>query len=758
MILIFSLAIFVAAALLFAVQPMTAKALLPLLGGSPSVWTTCMLFFQGVLLGGYAYAHLVTTRLRRPAQLALHLALVLAGLAAGWWALGLSPEPPAERSPIPWLLVTLGLMVGPTFFALSSAGPLLQRWFSATGHRRADDPYFLYAASNAGPMLGLLSYPFLVEPALALGEQRRVWLGGFVVFVALIGACGVLMARKRAGAPAPDPNPVPVPPPAEVKADARNPALERLVWVALAFIPSSLLLGVTTYISTDVAAIPLLWVLPLALYLLSFIVAFGAPARRLITWLRYPAAVGIVAAALLVLFHVEGVVAAMIVLHLAAFTLAATFCHASLAARRPRVERLTEFYLLLSVGGALGGVFNAIIAPAIFPDAYEYPLALILAAGALPWIGGVTGLGAGRVSLVRLARFLPPIVLTTYTVIIVTLYPVQDASAGLAAFLVLVGVPAAIALAASRDGLSLALCLLAIAGVRVTRQLTNPELLLIDRTFFGVHRVVTGEEEVVAVDEVSGMATAFPVFALYHGSTLHGDQVKHPHMSRMPSAYYHPSGPMGDVFAALREDGKPLRVGVLGLGAGALASYGRPGDHFTYFEIDPLVLHIARDTGLFTYLRDTQARLDVELGDGRLRLAEHDDAEFDLLVFDAFTSDAVPVHLISVEAIALYLTKVREGGLVVMNLSNRRLDLVPIVANACARLGTAGILRDDEDITERQGAEGKLPSIWTVIARDRAELGRVPDQSPAWIPLAPVPGKPTWTDDFSSITDVMMWR
>ncbi|MEZ6241504.1 MAG: fused MFS/spermidine synthase [Phycisphaerales bacterium] len=763
MIVIYSLAIFVAAALLFAVQPMTAKGLLPLLGGSPSVWTTCMLFFQGVLLAGYAYAHLVTTRLGRLGQLGVHLPVVLLGLAAGWWALGLRAQPPREDSPIPWLLMTLALMVGPAFFALSSAGPLLQRWFSATGHKRANDPYFLYAASNAGSMLGLLSYPFLIEPAMALGEQRRAWLGGFVLFVLLVGVCGVLMARKRSGAPEParEPNPVPVPPPEDVRERGRSKTLERLAWIALAFIPSSLLLGVTTYISTDVAAIPLLWVLPLALYLLSFIIAFGGRADRLIRWLRYPAAVAIVVAALIVLFYVEGVVVLSIGLHLTAFTLAATFCHASLAARRPRVERLTEFYLLLSVGGALGGVFNAIVATALFPDAWEYPIALILAAAALPWAGGVTGLARprGGIRWSSVVRFAPPVVLTVYMVLAVTFYTTLDASAKPTALLVLVVVPAVIALTASRDGLSLALCLLAIAGVRVTRQLTDPNLLLMDRTFFGVHRVVMGEEEVILRDDNTGFEVVYPVYSLYHGSTRHGDQIQgHPELSRIPSTYFHPTGPLGDIFGALQEREGPRRIGILGLGAGSMAAYGRPGDHITYFEIDPLVVHIARDSGRFTYLRDTPARVDIELGDGRLRLAEHPDGEFDLLIFDAFSGDAVPVHLVSVEAIALYRAKVKPGGLVVMNISNRRLNLAPIVANACARLGLAGALRDDQVVTDLQAAEGKLPSSWTVLAGAEEDLAPIAARSPGWWRLEPVPDKPTWTDEFSSITDVMIWR
>ncbi len=764
MILVYSLAIFVAAALLFAVQPMTAKGLLPMLGGSPSVWTTCMLFFQTVLLGGYLYAHVLTTRFGRRSQVAVHAVLVLAGLAGGVWALGYESEPPAEGSPIPWLLMTLALVVGPAFFALSSAGPLVQRWFGATSHRRAKDPYFLYAASNAGSMLGLLSYPFLIEPWLALDAQRRAWVGAFVVFVVLIIACGVLMARARVGAgdhePGEEPSPVPVPV-ADQPEPTRSRAGERLVWVGLAFIPSSLLLGVTTYISTDVAAIPLLWVLPLAIYLLSFIAAFGMDTGRLIRWLRYPSAVAVVAAALLVLFFIEGVVAVMIGVHLVAFALVATYCHASLASRRPRVERLTEFYLLLSVGGALGGAFNAIVAPAVFPDAYEYPLALILAAAALPWVGGLTGVGAGPggIRWSSIVRFAPPIVLALYMVLVVALYPVQSASDGPVPMLVLVGVPAAIALTACRDGLSLALCLLAIAGVRITRQVTNPDILLLDRTFFGVHRVVMGEEEVFAFNSQTGAVTEFPVYSIYHGSTRHGGQVKdHPFLGRRPTAYYHETGPLGDVFGSLHARGEPLRVGILGLGAGAMSAYGRDGDHFTYFEIDPLVVHIARDSGLFSYLRDTRARTDIELGDGRMRLEEHPDGEFDLLIFDAFSGDAVPVHLISVEAVELYRRKVRPGGLVVMNISNRRLDLVPIVANACARLGIAGAVRDDYSVTEEQHAEGKLPSTWTVIAGDREGLAPVAAGSPGWLLLMPVPGKPTWTDDFSSITDVMLWR
>jgi hypothetical protein len=729
---LFAATIFLGAFLLFLVQPMAAKTMLPLLGGSPAVWNACMLFFQAALLGGYLYAHLLSHRLGRRAQAALHtavvaaaaLALPAAALPRGWSPIG--------HAPVLWLLAALAVSVGAPFLVLATTGPLVQGWFGRTGHRSAKDPYFLYAASNAGSLLALLAYPTLVEPWLTLSGQRLAWSIGYGVFAVLVISCGIVMAQRPATAMDRTSKAVPAPPP---HIDVRT----RLRWVLLAFVPSSLMLGATQYISTDVAAVPLLWVLPLSLYLLTFIIAFGRPPAGLIRWSSRVlpiAAVGVIGS---MLFGVIRPVWPVAVIHFSALFVGALLCHSRLAAERPDPRRLTEFYLLVAVGGVLGGLFNALLAPSVFSSVAEYPIAIVLACALRPRTSTRPRTNA---DLLIDAGFAAAVFCVT----------------GAAAWaegrmgtdrawlgeLVKLGIPGALCLTLVVWPLRFAL---GIGAFVVAGQMVGGlgyRVLYRDRTFFGVYRVL---------EDSSGSW-----HWLVHGTTRHGTQSRDPDLAPEPTAYYHRHGPIGDVFAMAGEPGF-RHVGVVGLGAGAMAAYGWPRDDggtVTFFEIDPVMERIARDPRLFTYLRDSRASVNVIIGDARLRIAEAAAGSLDVLVLDAFTSDAVPVHLLTKEAVELYLTKMSEHGVLAFHISSRYLDLGPPLGAIARDLGLVAYERSDNDSYEFEEREGKTSSTWLIMARDEASVGRLASD-PRWVRYSAGPGTPAWSDDYSNILGVFRW-
>jgi len=748
---LYSVTILTGAALLFLVEPMISRMILPRLGGSSSVWITCVLFFQAALLAGYAYAHGLTrsvaTRLQvvvHAAVLALALAVLPLRLPEAAWSSGL---PPALR-----VLALLAVSVGPPFFVLSATGPLLQKWFVATGHREARDPYFLYAAGNAGSLLALLSYPLLVEPALRLRAQRWLFSVGYGLFVALAVACAGALFRKRNHG---DPPLLEERRPGEPVSVAR-----RVQWVLLAFVPSSVLLGATQHLTTDVAAVPLLWVIPLALYLVTFILAFSRRIRVSRRAAGYALGLLTVAVAGGLRINFLGVPLWPIVAgHLAAVLAAGLVCHLKLAEDRPSPERLTEFYLLIGLGGALGGVANALLAPLVFDSIAEYPLALVLACALRPDIGSARGAGGKKPSLVSLSFRLAFPVLLAALAIGMELFA-RNLSVSLR--FAIVAVPCVAMLPWPRVSALGLIALMLPAWFQVS---PRAAVLHAERTFYGVHRVMRIQPPPIEARDESGQPRWYEVKAyhvLQHGTTGHGIQYPDPELSSVATAYFHRTGPIGQVFAALGEGDRLDRAALIGLGAGTLAAYGRPGRHFTFIEIDPEVVRIARDPRLFTYLRDSKAEVDVIVGDGRIEIAHLPDGEFGLVVVDAFSSDSVPVHMITREAVDLYFRKLRPDGILALHITNEYLDLVPVVDAIAAELGLAGLAQFDARATAEERLERKAPSTWAVLARDRTSLGPLASDG-RWesLPRPREAGKAPpllWTDDYSNLFGVLRGR
>ncbi len=708
--------IFLSALLVFSVQPMFAKMVLPLLGGSPAVWSTALVFFQAALLAGYLYAHLSATWLTPARQVAVHLFL----LAAATFALpiGVGAETvPTIGQPILWLLAFLLLSVGLPFFTLSANAPLLQSWFARTGHPAARDPYFLYAASNLGSMLALLGYPFFFERVLDVRAQSGAWTFGFCTLILLIAACGAFIWRQK-----------PVGPLAGAAALAEEAPITWKVrgrWIMLAAVASSLLVGVTAHLSVDVAAVPLLWVVPLALYLLTFALVFAhrPPVRH--DWIVSLLPICVVALA--ALFWLRLPLWMSVPLHLSAFFVMAMMCHGELARQRPSAARATEFYLLMSLGGVIGGALSALLAPHIFNSVLEYPLAVVLACWLRPaprternWQGYALDI-ALPILLIAATR---PFVFQIFSS---SLRP----SLAFVALCVLAITP----LVVRRRPLRFALCIAALLSFVPGQAITELKPLLELRSFFGVHRVHAGDGGAVHV--------------LTHGTTIHGMQYTDPARRCEPLMYYTPDGPFGQALAARTGDLRRERVGVIGLGAGGTAVYRRPGENWTYYEIDPLVRHIAQSTPYFTFLRDCAPDVRIELGDARVTLRAVPARSFDVLVVDAFSSDSIPIHLLTREAVALYFDKLRQGGMVLMHISNRYLDLAPVLARIAADLDLEVRLQ-----MYRTKGQNVTSSDWVVLVERSADLGPMAGDA-RWQKPAYGAAVSLWTDSFSNIFDVL---
>jgi hypothetical protein len=734
LLLIFGVTLFVSATLLFLVQPMFAKMVLPLLGGTPSVWNTCMVFYQAALLAGYAYAHSATKWLGVRRQALLHLGLLLMiiltlpiGVARGW-------TPPAEANPIPWLLMLLVVSVGLPFFVISTTAPMLQKWFAHTGHAAAADPYFLYGASNLGSMIALLGYPLLVEPYWRLADQAWIWAGGYLVLAALILVCAILLWRSPASAaPAPETE-------SEAAAARAAPVTlgQRLWWVLLAFAPSSLMLGVTTYLSTDIAAVPLLWVVPLALYLLTFVLVF---ARRpilphaLMVWMQ---PFFIIPLAILFCLNLTTTWQLSFPLHLLAFFLIAMVCHGELMKYRPDASHLTEFYLWMSVGGVLGGVFNALVAPIAFRAVIEYPLVIAVASMLRPSLVADKKIIRGRVLDygLPLILFLPLAWLDKMLLYLpgklqLVLVLLMACLAGVICF--------SFRFRPVRFGLGIGAIIL--AGVFLTPP--QSQTFFRERNFFGVLQVR---------HDLEGN-----YHLLFHGTTLHGCQSLDPARRREPLTYYHRTGPLGHLFTAFSGEKAEAEVAVVGLGTGTIACYGRPGDHYTFYEIDPAVEQIAREPRYFTFLNDCPAKVEVVLGDARLSLQKAAGARYDLIILDAFSSDAIPIHLVTKEALKVYLTKLQTGGVLAFHISNRFLDLKPVLANLAREAGVICLCQEDKSLTDAEKKAQKTGSVWVAMVRNESDLPPL-FSDPRWQRLSGVPGEKLWTDDFSNILKVFEWR
>jgi hypothetical protein len=715
---LYAATLFLSAFLLFWVQPLVAKMVLPLLGGAPAVWNTAMMFFQLVLLAGYLYAHVLNRHVSVAIQPWLHGVVVVVAFAC--LPIGIGTEMPhAGHSPILWLMARLALSAGLPFFALSASAPLLQTWFARTAHNGAADPYFLYAASNLGSLLALIGFPLALEPCLTLESQSGLWMLLYAVLAVLLAGSALVSRGVR----------ITVSAPAARDAAARIALGERSLWIALAFAPSSLLLGVTSFITSDVASAPLLWVVPLALYLLSFVVTFARRPLIPLPWslLGQAAAVSLV---LLLATLPEPPLWPAMTAHFAAFFLCALVCHGALAARRPQASQLTEFYFCLAIGGALGGIFNALLAPVLFSATYEYPLALVCCCLLRHW--------AGAARPARWGDTLLPLALLAGTCALILGWEViGHASPGLLAGTVLLP-PIAVFFLSGRS-LAYALAVAAVLAP-VTIERNTAGILDHERSFFGVHRVKVDAD--------------LPALDLVHGTVSHGAEFTDPARWRDEIRYYHPAGPLGQLFAALLAfRSEPQRIAVIGLGSGALACYGRADDSLTFFEIDAAVERFARDTRYFHYLEQCGRRSKIVLGDARLSLNAATSDRFDLLILDAFSSDAIPVHLLTREALQLYLDRLAEHGLLLLHISNQHLKLWPMLHATAAEMGLAQRHQLFLPSAEQKAA-GATGSEWIVMSRSEADLAFL-DAKPFWTRAAPSRLVRPWTDDFSNILSVI---
>lgn len=703
--------VFLSAALVFLVQPMFARMATPLLGGSPNVWNVSLVCFQAALLAGYAYAHLLTHLVKNVrVQVGVHGALLLvAALVLPFELTGVLGEPDPAR-PAAWLIGVFALSIAPPFAIISATAPLVQSWYARTGRADAHDPYHLYAASNAGSLLGLAAYPLLLEPLAPLAVQTGAWSAGYLILALMLVACGVIAAGLNAGQPAPVA--------ATESAPQGDRWRQRAWWIVLAFVPSSLLVGVTTHIATDVASAPFLWAPPLMLYISSFIVVF---AKRPVIRTEHAVLIAplLVGLALFTLSKVSGVPTLLsFVVHLGALFVAAIACHGLLVADRPETGRLTEFYLLMSLGGVLGGAFNALLAPVIFDTVAEYGLMLVLLLLVLPqrhWLGPI-------------ALQVAAIVAAGLAVISLFVYDVPALEANDKSSFFVLSMLALVAFYIARNS---RLCSALAAGALwvITVQSHPTTGGYSERGFFGV----------VHVRERADYLT------MVHGTTLHGAQHRGGEALR-PGTYYAPGTPMGQVFSAFT---KPGEVGVIGLGVGSVACYAKPGQNYTYFEIDPIVARLASDPAWFTYLPDCTPDARMVLGDGRLTLAAEPEGKFDLLLVDAFSSDSIPAHMMTREALALYMSRIKPDGIVLLHVSNRYLALETVVARTAGVLGVPGRRQYHVLPTVGTSALREQSSIVVALAHDASVLEGLTEEM-GWTELQSDSGR-AWTDDYSNI-------
>ena len=742
---LYTAAIFLGAALLFVVQPLVARMILPVLGGSPAVWNTAMAFFQAALLCGYVYAHVLTKRFGVKAQVLIHtvvllLPAIVLPIALPSWA------PPATRFPAGWMLLVLLVAVGLPFFVVATTGPLMQRWFSRAGHHTSHDPYYLYAASNTGSLLALLGYPVIIEPVIGLASQSIAWTVGYVVFVVLALACGVVMLRGSSA-------PVIESADGTARAAVSSQPLSwrrRLLWVFLAFVPSSLMLGVTQHVSTDIAAAPLLWVIPLSIYLLTFILAFSprVAITRASLGKMYPLIACAVCVAFLIHARQPGML--LIAMHVLLLFIGALLCHTRLAEDRPGTTHLTEFYLLIAVGGVLGGAFNALLAPLIFTQLYEYPIAIVLVAFAMSRSDSRNKRWGERTH--RAIDFIGP--LSVLAFVFGARYVVESGGiSGLIPELIRYGLPVLACYLASTRPLRFGLTLGAVLLFAAMDTGADMRVVWRDRTFFGYYRVV---------ERASEHGTTYQ---LLHGTTSHGVQVSTPPLVFEPSSYYTREGPVGQAMAFILGDEGAQRGALVGLGVGAMAAYARDGDTFAYYEIDPAIVDIANDERYFSYVRAAENRgatIEYVLGDARLTLGDAPPGAFDFIAVDAFSSDAIPIHLMTTEAFELYFDKLADDGVLLLHISNHFLNLEPVVDAIVHELGLLAVVREDvRNMSNHPLAH--YPSTWVVVVRRGTDLrpliasGAAPDEPNAGYWRALQQGDDPWTDDHADLVRALVW-
>jgi hypothetical protein len=755
----FTATTFLSALLLFAIQPMFAKMVLPVLGGSPSVWSVSVFFFQAALLAGYLYAHLLINK--APAHLTgiIHLGVCLLALVClpigmvRWMA-----EPPPGE-PYLWQLGMFAASIGLPFMAVSANAPLLQAWFARSGHPDARDPYFMYAASNLGSLIALLGYPFLLEPAFGLSQLSYLWAYAYALLVLAIGASFFLMRGAQAGGV---PETVAQPGAGDAAAPATAPTwIDRLGWIGLAFVPAALVTAFTVHITTDVASAPLLWVIPLALYLLTFVLVFRDQALILVGKRAMP-----ISREALLFLHLVALVIALIALSfqthdwfiisvtgVVVFFTTAMLAHRTLYEARPAPVYLTEFYLWMSFGGALGGMFTALVAPRLFSEVYEYPLLLALSMACRPgalsflferdrqklkdelvilWLIAAVG--------VLIIWWLPTLAAHWRAV------PVWVLRVGATPMVVMVLAAILLVNVLHAPRQLVAAGLMCLALVTLPSAVRQADSQITQRSFFGVYRVA---------DTSEGYRT------LVHGTTLHGAQRTYDEEGKevedlVPTTYYYPGSPMGRTIAKRREVlGKEKgRYGIVGLGTGSSACHKQDGESWKFFEIDPVVIKISSNPKNFTFISKCQPDIDIAVGDARLTIAKEPDSSFDLFIIDAFTSDAIPVHMLTKEAVQLFLDKLKPEGVVLLHTSNRYLDLNSVLAAIQKQLpeGTAGIAMQDA------GGDGYGESASSVVIFAKSEGALQPYRSLEGALDLDDGGLRAWTDDYSDILGAFFSR
>lgn len=842
---VFALALFSSAALIFVLQPLFARMVTPLLGGSPQVWNTSMAFFQAALLAGYLYAHL----LARVKDLRLQAIVHGLVLAAAWFVLPVHVTTalgePSSQQPVWWLIGVLTLSVGAPFAAASATAPLLQAWYARTGRVDASDPYYLYAASNLGSFAGLLAYPALIEPLLGVHAQSAAWSAAYVAVGALIALAAAMAISAHGDTPKPLEHTGPAP-----------SWRERGYWIAAAAIPSALSLGVTLHISTDVASAPMLWVVPLALYLLTFVLAFARGSEKMEagTLFIHPIALAL----MIMSYYASGNWLGSVSGILAGFFFSALICHLALARSRPSADRLTEFYLYVSLGGVIGGAFAALLAPLIFNNVYEYPLALAAACLFRPreqndmprLIDGSLAAAATAGVLAIVLLFRPPLDATiiigalggaaaliavgwssedrpmVYRLIFLAVAALHSALVIYVAF----NLPQIFVSAIVDDqtrtvarqpwgallmGSSFLMLAFAVHGTVLPRRddkriadwalgvtLVSAVLLLllliraggVDAAtltvtgilFCGVAvflnrgrpialaAIVLIAFAVIFIDETRGARVITqersffgvlrtrefpdpndpgvpPLRVLMHGTTIHGAQLVGPIYERQPLTYYHPRTALGEAILTGVSSGPISHVALIGLGTGSTACLLRPTDELTVFEIDPAVVRLSAEPGGdFTFVPVCQPNRRIELGDARLQIAEEPPGEFDVIVVDAFSSDAIPAHLLTREAIALYLSKLSDRGIVVLHLSNRNLALVSEAARVARDLNAPYLYRMSDRFEQpRVSYLGGLAASVMVVAKTPEALAPL-TLNPDWRVLPAPPGR-GWTDDYINL-------
>jgi len=740
---LYSFGLFLSSFLLFIVQPMFGRMILPMFGGSSSVWLTALVFFQLMLLAGYFYVHATTVWLGVRKQAALHmvvLALPFALLPVRVLTGGLGADPRYPLASVSW---TLLLSIGLPFFALAASAPLLQRWFAATGPVERD-PYFLYAASNLGSLGGLLAYPILIEPFLGLHVQSRLWTISYAGLFLLVVALATMLWRSAKAGLESRVTQAETPVYAD-SVSAASPAWSvRLRWLALAALASSLLVSVTFVITTDFP-FPLFWVAPLAIYLASFALVFAR--RPVLPHHTMSALLPFAVVVPLVMFagHVRPSLD-FLVFPLFALFVVAMVCHGELVASRPAAVHLTDFYLWISAGGAIGGLFSAVVAPLVFKTGFEYPLGLVLSCLVAAKELKVKIRGRQRAQMRSETKTVSKRTSRRRTVaevigIAVLVVALEFAAArvplpvGSVRFILLVfAVPAILALRLRRERVRLALVLGTMVLAAHVYTDSNYELVASERSFYGLYRILDRGE----------------FRMLYHGSTNHGSQSQQPQRKCVPLTYYFPTGPLGRVFESLKGADAKSDIAVIGLGTGSTAGYARPEQRWTFYEIDPEVERIARNPRYFTFLRDCAPQARVLVGDARISLARQPDGLHDVIIFDAFNSDAVPAHLLTREAFELYLRKLSPRGMLAFHISNRYFDLQPVLSRLARDAHMVAYFQIATAVSVAEQLQGREGSVWAVLARKPGDIEAL-TQDKRWIAADPNVQGAAWTDDYADV-------